>query len=461
MSFSEELCEFVGQKLQQIDDAAIAQTKLHIADAIAIALAAQAGASVASSVLGAMRHPAPNHEPNCTIFGGGYAPAPSMAAFANASLIHILDFDDIHDEARLHPTCVTLPAALAAIQSGHVDARRLVESVLIGNEVMCRMGKALRPTGNGGVSNWFLTQVLGYFGATLTAGHMMGLSEERMIAAFGLAYMQAAGGKEPAFGVGANSRGIYPAFAAAGGVQSAIMAANGLSGPASAFDGAAGLFQIYFGEALSTEQQAEILAPSGWVFSETEVKPWPSCRLSHPYVSECLALRAGLDISSIDRVVVSVNESANKLCQPLDQRVRPRTLADAKYSIPFMVAYTLVTGAVDLANLTEGALNDRRVLALAEKIRIDHSLPDCQGHPPAKIEVISGSVSVRSPQVLPASLGRLGIQTKFSECLQFSQCGCAEIKRLWEICMTLEQGPVERLLAAVPLIGAGSNNTTE
>ena len=51
---------------------------------------------------------------------------------------------------------------------------------------------------------------------------MLGLDDEKLGHAIGLAYMQAAGGKEAGVGMGSQARSIYPAFASMGGVQAAF-----------------------------------------------------------------------------------------------------------------------------------------------------------------------------------------------------------------------------------------------
>ena len=54
-----------------------------------------------------------------------------------------------------------------------------------------------RTRGTGTDSKWFLSQLFGYLGAAITAGLVLGLDDNKLVHALGLAYMQAAGGKEP------------------------------------------------------------------------------------------------------------------------------------------------------------------------------------------------------------------------------------------------------------------------
>lgn len=373
-----------------------AKVRLNVADAIGIALAGRRESPLASQ--------APESFP------------PALA-FRYSALMHVLDYDDIHDAARLHPTTVTLSAALAAAQACGASMTEVRTAVALGNELMCRMGLMWKPSGSGPGSDWFLTQLVGYFAAALTAGLVMGFDEDALVSALGLAYMQAAGGKEAGFGVGSNARSIYPAFAAMGGVQAALLARGGIDGPATALEGAAGLFHIYFGRQPGREALELLIDPEAWQFRATQAKPWPCCRLSHPYVAAAFALRDKLPNAPITRVVARVNASAAKLCRPIESRRIPQTLQDAKYSIPFMTAFALVHGRADLAVLNPAAVNDSAVLALAKFVEIEESLPDGPGHPPAVIVVEAGGKKFESPVGRPPVLDEAGIRAKFEECL--------------------------------------------
>lgn len=399
-----------------------AKVRLHIADAVGIALAATASGALPMQVVQGVGAGATGGAAG--VFGSVHGHAPAFAAYVNAALIHILDFDDIHDAARLHPTAVCLPAALAAaalVPPTPALGARVVDAVALGNELMCRLGTIISPQGTGPGSDWFLTQLLGYFGAALASGIVLGLSEDALVSALGLAYMQAAGGKEPGFGVGSNARAVYPAFAAMGGVHAALLAQAGIVGPEGAFDGAAGLFRIYLGGATDAVLQHPGWHDGAqWSFAATEIKPWPSCRLSHPYVAAAISLREALGTARPQRIDVQVNGSAAKLCRPLAERRRPHTLQDAKYSIPYMVAFALLHGRVALDNLDDRVLVDERLHALADAVEIDECLPDNPGHPPARIAIRTSDGRVlQSRQPLPPfDPDAQSVARKFAACLR-------------------------------------------
>jgi 2-methylcitrate dehydratase PrpD len=345
---------------------------------------------------------------------------------------------------------VSLPASLAAAEIVGAHGVQLVEGVALGDELMIRLGLMMSPKGEGPASNWFLTQFFGYLSGALSAGLVMALTEDQLVSALGLAYMQAAGGKEAGFGVGSDARALYPAFAALGGLNAALLARAGVVGPPGALDGAASLFRVYFGAQPDDAAIARLLEPDRWEFRDTDTKPWPCCRLSHPYVAVALEVRARIAGRPIQRVRIGVNASAAKLCRPLVQRRRPQTLQDAKFSIPFMTAFALVHGKVTLDTLDMRALGDAQVLEVASRVEIEERLPDAPGHPPAELEVEVSGETIVSPPFGDIRMSDARIRDKFLDCL--AHVGHArDAPALWDRLMALDETSVAEALRAIPV----------
>lgn len=421
------------------------QVRRHIADGIGIAAAARK-TDMAARVMRAQL--ASSGEGPCRLIGGGTA-APLAAAFINSALIHILDYDDIHDAGRLHPGTIVLPAVLAAADIAGATDRVIESAVALSAELMCKLGVACTPRGDGPGSEWFLTQVFGYAAAAVGAGLALGLNEQQLVSAIGLSYMQVAGGKEAGFGTGSNARSIYPAFAAQGGLQAALMARAGIVGPASALDGTAGLFRIYFGAQLARPRRRLLTDFTRWQYREVQTKPWPSCRLSHPYIAAALDARKTCLEHPGARISVAVNASAARLCRPIAERRRPLTLQDAKYSIPFMTAFALVRGDPGLTKLDDLALRDTAVLDMAMRVEIDETLADKPGHPMAVLTLEEGRRKLLTARFRPAVLAMDSARTqaKFEDCLSYAGAG-AFARRIWK---QLMQGKVRAALRQLNL----------
>ena len=399
------------------------KTRLHIIDTFGIALAAAHASPVARMVLQSLCFGGTTGE--CRVIGYRDRLPPAFAAMANSALAHTMDYDDIHDIARVHPSAVTLPAALAAASVSGCSGGTIIEAVALGNELMCRLGAMLKALGTGPGADWFLTQLFGYLGGCLAAGLVLELTEEQHVAAQGLVYMQLAGGKEAAFGVGSNARSIYTGFSAMSGVQSALLAKAGMVGPDSSLDGKAGMMPLYLGMRPSKEQLDDLLRPDIWKWSEAGIKPWPCCRSSHPYVSVALELSGKVRPGQIDRVTVAVNASGARLCKPIADRRRPRTLPDAKYSIPFVTAFALAKGSVTLQNLNEGTLDDPEVAQLAQQVEFEESLVEYPGPAPAQITIKLKDGSTLSGKLSSnMMLSDEDVLAKFVSCLGYA--GLAE-----------------------------------
>jgi 2-methylcitrate dehydratase PrpD len=328
-------------------------TRDQVVDSVGIAIAAAHTSDLAAAVGRAVGPPA-------TAWPGLYLGTRDDDALANGALIHMLDYDDIYDAGHTHLSAVTLPAALCAAAESGASVRAVLAAVALGNEVMCRLGDVAAWASS--TSDWFLTQVFGYFGAAVAYGVLAGLSDDELTSALGLAYLQAAGGKEAAFGIGGTARAIYPGFAARGGVTACRLARAGIVGPARVFEGAAGLHKIYLGTPLD-DAGAAWLTGDGWQVLGARVKQWPCCRISHPYVRAALLARPS--VTGKARVVVRTDARSKPLCEPLAQRCRPATLQDAKYSVPFLVALALVRGEVSLATVDGPVLADDEVREVA------------------------------------------------------------------------------------------------
>lgn len=350
------------------------------------------------------------------IFGRSAPVPPATSAFANSALAHSLDFDDTHDLARLHTTTVTLPAALAVGELVDAPGDRVLLGFILGSEVMCRIGLAAKPAATGPVSLWFLTQLAGYLGAAVTAGIVLDLDDAQLMSAIGFAYSQAAGAKEAAIGTGSDARSIYPAFAASGGVTAALLARAGLRGPASALDGPTGFWEAYLGGPPDDEVRQRLLGVgSSWEFGRIVAKPWPSCRMAHPYIDAVLALPP-ID-AEIDEIRISVNASAARLCSPPRQRRRPVTLADASFSVPYMTALALAKGAVDLGTVIPSVLDDADIHALADLVIVEQSLPDGPGNPAPEVTVLAGGREYSSTGRPEPVMSVLELRAKFDGCL--------------------------------------------
>jgi 2-methylcitrate dehydratase PrpD len=303
-----------------------------------------------------------------TIVGFGAKTTALMAAFANGSMAHALDFEDSHDGAFVHPSAVTVPVAFAIAESvGNVSGKELITAVALGNDLSCRLGLALNEDLL--QYGWYMPPVLGAFGGTAAACKLLSLSAEQILNAFSLTLCQATCSAELAHSPDSVIRGIRDAFSAKAGVLSTLLAGRGITGFKEPFEGKSGLFTMY---ARGNYDPCKLTSELGKTFEGVNVsfKPWPSCRFTHSYIdgifqileTHKLKLR---DVEEIKAVVGPVNKV---LCEPLESKRHPVTAIDAKFSIPFVIATALLYGKVTLNHFTPQALENKDVLEAAGKV---------------------------------------------------------------------------------------------
>ena len=391
--------------------------------------------------------------PESTAFAtGARVPAP-LAAFANGALAHALDFEDAHDRALLHPNAPTIPASLAVCEAfGPMDGKELISALVLGCDVSCRIGLALRvPLDDYG---WYPPPIIAAFGATAAVGRLLKLSESQLIDAFSLTLCQATCSAELKFSPHSDIRAVRDAFPAQIGVTSALLARKGVKGFDLPFEGRAGFFALYARGAYESKALTRELGER-FEIDDIAFKPWPSCRGTHVYIeaSAQLVREHRIDPKDVANVRLLGSRLNLMLAEPLAQKRRPAKAIDAKFSLPFTVATAMLRGTVTLDDFTDAALNDPAVLDLASRV---HFEADPTRAATAGPDVLRGSVELElkggerlkleieepsgSPK-RPASDEAL--VAKFRDCCRRarSQPSAARIESLAERIMTLETCP--------------------
>ena len=129
--------------------------------------------------------------PESTLVGAKARVSAASAVLANGTLAHGLDFDDTREDAIVHTGCVAVPTALAVGEAVGASGRAVLEAMIAGVEVMCRIGLAV--PGLFHARHYHPTALTGSFAAAAVAGRLYGLTEDQQVHAFGLCGSQAAG----------------------------------------------------------------------------------------------------------------------------------------------------------------------------------------------------------------------------------------------------------------------------
>ena len=255
-------------------------------------------------------------------------------ALVMGGLTHILEVDDLHKASVVHPACVTIPAAIALAAETHPSGEAFLQAVLYGFEACTRVGMSV---GRAHYKVWHNTATCGTFGGAMTAATLLGLTDEETVHALGNAGTQSAGLWE-FLNTGAMSKHLHAGRGAEAGVVAAQLAQLGFTGPPAILEGPQGL---YAGACPDPDPEAVLRDPDApWQVHLTSIKPWPSCRHTHPVIDAAIELSSRVDIADIEKIDVAIYQASIDVCD----RPQPETEYEAKFSLQHCVAIALMDG---------------------------------------------------------------------------------------------------------------------
>jgi len=326
-----------------------------------------------------------------TLRWGDRLPAPN-AAQVNATMVHSLDFDDVHEDAIMHPGVVTISTALAMSEYvGGVSGRDLINAVALGTDFICRCGLATRPGESVHPYGWHLTTLYGYMTAAAVAALLLGMDANLMTNAIGIAYHQSSGNGQSVKD-GAHTKRMGPGMAVRGGIASALMAKRGITGARNCLEGKAGLYKVYHMGAYSRERLVDELG-TRFEGVNVSIKPYPCCRGVHAFIDAGLALAAKHDIhpEDVKSILIQCGEGTYGLLgSPLEVKATPRNPVDSQFSIVWGVGTALARRRVGLQDFTAEAIKSPDILGLTTKsdVQIEHEFDrGDEGIEPARVTV--------------------------------------------------------------------------
>ena len=199
------------------------------------------------------------------------------AALINGISSHVLDFDDTHLKTVIHPAGPVVSAILALSEYRPVSGADLLNAIVLGIETECRIGNAVYPAHYD--VGWHITGTTGVFGAAAASGKLLGLSEQQMVWALGLAATQPVGLREM---FGTMTEEFSPGRAAQNGLTAAFLAAKNFTSSDHGIEAKSGWANV-----LSTERNySEITEKLGqsWEVSLNTYKPFACGIVMHPAI---------------------------------------------------------------------------------------------------------------------------------------------------------------------------------
>ena len=285
-----------------------------------------------------------------------------MAALANGTMAHGIDADDSGARPSwAHPGSCVIPAAYATAEAEAASGEQLITAIIAGYEVNCRIDSAMYP----GLRDrgFHATGVVGTFGATAAAGKLMGLNEEQMMNALGLAGIQAAG-LEEWLTSGDMSKRLHAGKAAMNGVLAATLAREGYTGPSTVFEGRYGVLSTH-ADSYDKERLTENLG-SEYKILGCKFKPYACCHELCPPITMALEIQRehGLNPEDIVKIRIGLNHVTAE-----NQLKVAETPLHAQNHAAVAVAIALVKGHAFMKEFFEDYRNPD-VVALGQRVEV-------------------------------------------------------------------------------------------
>jgi len=332
-----------------------------------------------------------------TVLGRGDRLDIMLAALMNGTTSHTFDFDDTHLKTVIHPSGPVASAILALAERKPVKGGDFLHAFILGVEAECRIGNAVYPSHYD--VGWHITATTGVFGAAAAAGRILGLSEQQMVWALGIAATQSSGLREM---FGTMVKPMHPGNAARNGLLAALLASKNFTSAEQGIEGRRG-----FANVLATEHNfAEITEKLGetWEISLNTYKPYACGIVEHPAIDGCIQLRNEhkLKAEDIESIVLKVHP----LVLELTGKKSPQSGLEGKFSVYHSCAVALIHGAAGEEQYSDAVVRDARIMSLRDRVTAtaDRTMHEDQVHVAIKLK--DGRTLEKYIEHVVGSLGR-------------------------------------------------------
>ena len=366
-----ETIRFVEQisamKYEGLSDLAVEMTKKCLIDYVGCTYA---GLSYESSNI-VREFALENYAPgNCTIIGSGQKLVPGGACYTNGTTGHAVELDDCTNEGGGHPAVTIMPAVLAMAEETGAGGKDALTAIAVGYETFIKIGKASNYQSLF-VRGFHPTALLGMFGATMAASHLLGLNIEQAANAMGIVGSYVSGNLE-CYTDGSYTKRLHGGTASSAGVTAALLAQKGYTGPKTILEGPRGFFHAY-----CTDPRLEELFKTGTPEIENvSFKPHACCRFNQAGIDAVLELfeENRIDWRRIKSILIELAATPyNIVGQPPEIKFNPRSAVDGQFSAPYSVAIACIERKAFIEEYTNESVKRPDVLDCMKKITVKHS----------------------------------------------------------------------------------------
>lgn len=380
-----------------------------------------------------------------TVVTTGQRTQPVQAALLNGTAAHALDFDDVADGIKGHPSAVLVPAILAVAQEVQASGRDVLEAFCVGFQIESAIADGIAIDGHY-ARGWHSTATIGVLAAAAAACRLLGLDAARTRHALGIAASMAGGSRQ---NFGTMTKPLHAGMAASNGVLAAALAGAGITADTGQLEATLGYFALY-GDENSNVARATATLSAPWVIvtRRLNVKKFPCCYNTHRAADAVLSLsEGGLRAGDVDSVEVTLEPAG---LGPLIHH-RPRTGLEGKFSLEYVTAAALLDKKLALRTFTDREVQRSEAQDLLARVAVAESNAPPVGdavwqnaYAAIKVRTRGGKQLERRVDIprghanLPLTEDEL--TTKFTDCVTFSGTGY-DTRALLERALYLRKEP--------------------
>jgi 2-methylcitrate dehydratase PrpD len=296
--------------------------------------------------------------PQASVLGRAEKVDMAGAALLNGISSHTFDFDDTHLKTIIHPAGPVASAALALAEHLGASGRQLIDALVLGIDVSCRMGNLVYPEHYD--RGWHITGSTGTLGAAAACARLLGLNEQQTMMALGIAASQPVGLREQ---FGTMTKPFHPGGAARAGLLSALLAKNGFTASPRALEAPRGFAQVVSTKCAWHEATDEL--GQRFEISFNTYKPFACGIVIHPSIDAAVQLREqGVKPEDVERIELKVHS----LVLELTGKKEPADGLQGKFSVYHGVAAGLIFGRAGEPEYADEIVTREDVVALRRKV---------------------------------------------------------------------------------------------
>lgn len=266
-----------------------------------------------------------------------------IAGLINGISAHALDFDDGHSIAQIHPGAVIFSTALALSESHMKTGKEFLEASIIGYEVAIALSKMINPSHRN--KGFHTTGTIGTIASAVVAAKILGLNEEEIMNAIGLATTQAAG-LLISDHEGTMAKHLHAGNAVESGIMAALLAQQGMTGPKNVFEGNQGFFTTHINKVNGKLELGK------YHILDVYIKEYPVCAHLHPTINATKNILKEINSVIIPQNISKITIETYKIASE-HNNVDINSIEGLKQSLPISLAITVLKGNITLDYIDE------------------------------------------------------------------------------------------------------------